>query len=179
MILTWRKAFVCGRFGAAKFVFEIETDSVRVLMLNSSGKLKIMLREVKKTKRIAVGFLIVLSLFVSSVAACVCSHHAEKVETEVSSCHEHSEAAQETASPEKVSELDSNDDCHCIQPAPRVFSKSETIKFEKQTTILLLSQVEIKAISQIVSGASIYFEKTFYLSDSFYNLKSPRAPPSA
>jgi hypothetical protein len=138
-----------------------------------------MLGEIKKSKQIAVGFLIVLSLLVSSVAACVCSHHAEKVETLNSSCHAHSQAKQETASPEKVSRLDSNDDCHCIQPAPRAFSKSETIKFAKQTAVLPVSQVEIKAVSQIISGARVYFEKPFYLSDSFYNQKSPRAPPAA
>lgn len=134
-----------------------------------------MLREIKKSKQIAVGLLIVLSLFVSSVAACVCSHHTEKAETEVSSCHGNSE----TTSVEKVSELDSNDECFCIQPAPRVFSKSEKIKFEKQAAVLPVSHTEIQTISPIAADASVYFEKPFYLSDSFYNLKSPRAPPVA
>lgn len=154
-------------------------DSVAMLRLNSSGKLKIMLREIKKSKQIAVGFLIVLSLFVSAVAACVCSHHAEKAETQISSCHEHSATTQATNSLEKGSQLDSNDECFCVQPAPRVFSKSETIKFEKQAAVSPLSPVEIKTVSQIVADASVYFEKPFYLSDSFYNLKSPRAPPAA
>jgi len=138
-----------------------------------------MFREMKKSKQIAVGLLIVLSLFVSSVSACVCSHHAPKVETEVSSCHGHSETNKKNASGENVSDLNSNDECFCIQPAPRVFSKSETIKFEKQTAVLPFSEIEFKAVSQIVSDANIYFEKPFYLSDSFYNLKSPRAPPAA
>lgn len=138
-----------------------------------------MLRDLKKSKQIAVGLLIVLSLLVSSVAACVCSHHAEKIETEVSSCHGNSETVQETTSVEKVSELDSNDECFCIQPAPRIFSKSETLKIEKPAAILPVSHIEIQTISTIVSDASIYFEKPFYLSDSFYNLKSPRAPPAA
>jgi len=179
MISDSRKTAVSGGFRSAKSVCEIETDPVVMLRLNYQDKLKIMLREIKKSKRLAVGFLIVLSLFVSSVAACVCSHHAEKVETEVSSCHGHSETAQETNSAEKVSKLDSNDECFCIQPAPRVFSKSETIKFEKQMAVLPLSQVEIKTVSQIVSDSGGFFEKPFYLSDSFYNLKSPRAPPAA
>lgn len=133
-----------------------------------------MLRNLKKSKQIAVGLLIVLSLFVSSVSACVCSHHTEKIETKVSSCHGHSETTQE-----RTSELDSNDECFCIQPAPRIFSKSETIKFEKQTAVLPLSDIELKAVSQVVADAGVYFEKPFYLSDSFYNLKSPRAPPAA
>jgi len=179
MILVAHKTNVLCGFGWAKFVFEIEMNSVAMVRLNSSGKLKIMLREIKKSKQITVGFLIVLSLLVSSIAACVCSHHAEKVETKVSSCHDHAEAKQETASPEKVSQFDSNDECNCIQPAPRIFAKSETIKFEKQAAVLPLSPVEIKAVSQIVSDSGVYFEKPFYLSDSFYNLKSPRAPPAA
>jgi len=162
-----------------KFVFEIETDSVVMVRLNCSGKLKIMRREIKKSKQIAVGFLIVLSLFVSSVSACVCSHHTEKAETEVSSCHEHSETAPAANSLENGFQLDSNDECFCAQPAPRVFSKSETIKFEKQAVVLSLSPVEIKAVLQIVADSGVYFEKPFYLSDSFYNLKSPRAPPAA
>ena len=132
----------------------------------------------KKTKQIAGGFLIILSLFVSSVAACVCSHHAEKVEAEVSSCHEHSEPAP-AAPTGQVRQIDSNDDCGCIRPAPRVFSKSETIKIEKQAAVLTFSLAGTKAVLTAVSVENFFFEKPFYLSDSFYNSKSPRAPPAA
>jgi hypothetical protein len=133
----------------------------------------------KKSKQIAVGFLIILSLFVSSVSACVCSHHAEKAATETASCHEHSEKKQEANSSENGKNFDSNDECSCVQPAPGIFSKSETIKIEKQTSALPFSKIEIKTASMVVFEKNIYFEKPFYLSDSFYNLKSPRAPPAA
>ncbi len=122
-------------------------------------------------------FLIVLSLFVSSVAACVCSHHISKTETEVPSCHTHSEAKHKVDSSENVAKLDMDDDCDCLQPAPKAFSKSETIKIEKQTANLPQTRIEIKAVSSIASIETIFFEKSFYLSDSFYNIKSPRAPP--
>lgn len=133
----------------------------------------------QKLERIAIGLLIVLSLFVSSVAACVCSHHTENApKIEVSSCHSHPEAKKEDGSNEEgFASFDANEDCSCLQPTPRVYAKSETIKIEKQTTALSFSGVEFKAISVILISENAYYEKPFYLSDSFYNLKSPRAPP--
>lgn len=133
----------------------------------------------KRSKKIAVGCLIILSLFVSSVAACICSHHTKKAAPEISSCHEHSETKAETDSSEKVQKLGSNDECFCVQPAPKAFSKSETVKIEKQAMVLSVLPTENKAVAIDVSGADFYFEKPFYLSDSFYNIKSPRAPPAA
>ena len=130
----------------------------------------------KRTKQIAVGLFVILSLFVSSVSACVCSHHAEKIETESVSCHEHAEPQPESA--EKGTKLNPSAECGCILPAPRVFSKSETIKIEKQAAALPFSMPEIKLISAVLPAENHYFEKPFYLSDSFYNLKSPRAPPA-
>jgi type III secretory pathway component EscR len=133
----------------------------------------------QRLRQISVSFLIVLSFFVSSTAACACSHHIENVEVEVSSCHEHSETKQNnnTNFDENVQQFCSDDDCCCFQSAPRVFSKSETVKIEKQTAVLPLARVEIKAVATVVSVENTYFEKPFYLSDSFYNIKSPRAPP--
>jgi len=136
-----------------------------------------MMRKIQKSKQIAVGFLIILSLFVSSVAACVCSHHAEKVETQTASCHQHSET--KTASVENVSQINSSQECNCIEPAPRVFAKSETLKIEKQTAALPFSSAEFKTVSTVLPAKEVFFEKPFYLSDSFYNIKSPRAPPAA
>jgi hypothetical protein len=134
----------------------------------------------RRLRQFSGSFLIVLSLFISSVSACVCSHHhTEKVEINTSSCHEHFDHKQnqDATSSETVQTFDSDTECCCIQSAPRVFSKSETIKIEKQTAVLLFSKIEIKAVSPVVSVENIYFERPFYLSDSFYNIKSPRAPP--
>jgi hypothetical protein len=139
-----------------------------------------MKREFKKTKQTAVGFLIVVSLFVSSVAACICSHHTEKVEAQAAaSCHEHAEAKPETNEVEQAAKFASGEECSCASPAPRVFSKSETIKIEKQASAGSFSLLEIKTVATFVSAGNVYFEKPFYLSDSFYNIKSPRAPPAA
>jgi hypothetical protein len=128
--------------------------------------------------QISISFLIVFSFFVSSTAACICSHHIENVEVEVPPCHEHSETKHhETSFNENIQQIDTDEDCCCVQPAPRVFSKSETIKIEKQATVLPLVRIEIKVAATVGAVENTYFEKPFYLSDSFYNIKSPRAPP--
>ncbi len=133
----------------------------------------------KKAKQTAAGFLIIASFFVSAVASCVCSHHAEKTESKAVSCHEHSDAKQETSPVKTALSFDSSDECGCASPAPRAFSKSETIKIEKQAAVSMFSPLEIKTASAAFSIDNVYFEKPFYLSDSFYNIKSPRAPPAA
>lgn len=138
-----------------------------------------------RLKQLGLAFCLLVSLFVSSVSACTCSHHPEKVETETSSCHEHSEAA--NTEPTEHHSSDSNesalsvvpaDECCCIEPAPRVFAKSETVKVEKQSAALPQSSLDKAAlIAEIVLVKSIDFETPFYLTDSFYNLSPGRAPP--
>jgi hypothetical protein len=137
-----------------------------------------------RLKQFGISFLVVLSLFVSSISACACSHHQlEKVEAETPSCHQHSEMAMaenhhQTDSAEIFQTVISEGGCCCIQPAPKVVSKNESFKLNKSVAALLTeSQIEIKPISQIVSVAAIDFVTPFYLSDSFYNLTPSRGPP--
>jgi hypothetical protein len=147
-----------------------------------------------KLKQFAVSLLVVLSLFASSVSACVCDHHSVQNESsdhyqpeiqthhhesgEVSH-HETSEAHHsESAETGEFSFLSSDDECCCIQSAPKVFAKSETVKTEKQVAKILPPQrVETVLIAQIASVKSIEFASPFYLSDSFYNISPGRAPP--
>lgn len=135
----------------------------------------------KKTKQIAFGILVVLSLLASSVSACVCSHHAEKkVETETASCHKRSEKnTTETSQIEKTERLKSHDSCFCLEAAPRVFSKSETVKIEKQAAVLPVLEIRAKTFFAATRFENFFWAEPFYFSDSFYNLKSPRAPPAA
>lgn len=71
-----------------------------------------------------------------------------------------------------------NLNCSCLQPAPKTFSKSELVKIEKQAAKNApIIEVEFEIIAPIAKTAKADFSKPFYLSDSFYNLKSPRAPP--
>ncbi len=132
-----------------------------------------------RIKQLGASFLIVLSFFVSATAVCICSHHPENIEVAAQSCHEYSETMPDDGmqTDENIQQLDADEDCCCVQPAPRVFSKSETIKIEKQAAVLPFTRIEIEAVATIVAVENTYFEKPFYFSDSFYNIKSPRAPP--
>ena len=140
----------------------------------------------RRLQQFAISFLIVLSLFVSSVSACACAHHQEeKAETKISSCHQpetretKTENHHQSDSTETVQTVISEGDCNCVQPAPKVVSKNENFKFEKQTVALLPKlPVEIKVVPHIVSADVIDFEPPFYLSDSFYNISPSRGPPS-
>lgn len=144
-----------------------------------------------RLKQFGISFLIVLSLLVSSISACACTHHhpekaeQEKVETEIVSCHGTSHEAkpenhhQTVETPETVQTSISERECCVIQPAPQAVSKSENFKLEKQQPALLpKSAIEIKAVPQLVSVKTIEFEAPFYLSDSFYNISPSRGPPS-
>ena len=134
-----------------------------------------------KLKQFALALCVVLSLFASSVAACGCSHHQEISETGASSCHQ--DSAQNHSGEMPMSATDSatferTDDCLCVQAAPRVFAKSEVVKIEKQAAAIAPVVSMAAKPTAIVSAVEIvHFIKPFYLSDSFDNLKSPRAPP--
>lgn len=82
-------------------------------------------------------------------------------------------------SPEfSIAAFDTTDECVCIQAAPRVFAKSEIVKIEKQAAAISPNiAISINLTATIVPVEIVEFVKPFYLSDSFYNIKSPRAPP--
>jgi hypothetical protein len=138
----------------------------------------------QRIKQISLSLCFVLSLLVSSVSACVCTHHQE-FESVKTSCHEHPEMQMTEMSPDsddaQISQNNFSEriNCSCFQPAPKVFSNAEIHKVEKQAARnFLVIEFEFEAIPQIAAAAKTDFSKPFYLSDSFYNIKSPRAPPS-
>lgn len=121
--------------------------------------------------------MVVLSLFVSSIAACGCSHHQERAETAAPSCHRHSGEMNQSA--ETSATIDSDENCVCVQSAPRVLAKSGIVKIEKQAAATVSPNVAvlIELTVQVTTVKTSDYSKPFYLSDSFYNIKSPRAPP--
>lgn len=135
----------------------------------------------QRLKQFAASFLVVLSLLVSSVAACSCSHHQEKVETAAPSCHQHSaenQSGEMHQSTETSATFDANDDCVCAQSAPRIFAKSEVVKIQKQAaTVSPYITISVELTARIDAVETSDYSKPFYLCDSFYNIKSPRAPP--
>ncbi len=88
-----------------------------------------MTKAVKRIRRAVIGILAVLSLTVSSVAACACTHHSEPTE-EKPSCHGggHDDAKPDLSRP-RVSET-----CVCIPFANELSVKGESFKLKKQIT---------------------------------------------
>jgi hypothetical protein len=152
-----------------------------------------------RLKQFVASFLVVLSLLVSSVSACTCTHNSPQAETSehcqpeppqhshesnTDSHHSHNESASghqhdEQAKINFASLSFSETECCCISPAPKVFTKSEKVKTEKQASRLLSkTEIEVRLTPQIVSVKTVEFTRPFYLSDSFHNLTPGRAPPS-
>ena len=130
-----------------------------------------------KFNQFVLSLLVVLSLFVSSVAACACSHHLEKSAAEPPSCHEHSATAATEKKSETAQTTVSTTDCVCFQTAPKIIVKTENLKVDKHiAAISAVKPNEIAFIGQTIS-ARIDFSKPLFLSDSFYNLSPGRAPP--
>lgn len=131
-----------------------------------------------KTKQFIVCILVILSLFASSAAACICSHHEEKVDTSVSSCHQHSEHNRtEQKHNSSAESVNSEIECCCFEVVSKINAKPGTIKFEKLVRAASgLEPVKIALVSRI-AAPKISFSKPLYLSDSFYNLAPGRAPP--
>ena len=156
----------------------------------------------RRLKQFAASLFVVLSLLVSSVsAACTCathraieqsehcqpkannhSHQAAQSEHPHAS-HEHSDEVSgehrhaESADTKDFAQALSAAECCCVQPAPQVSAKIETVKIEKQAAILnRISLFEIAFVPEIIRAES-RFVATLYLTDSFYNLSPGRAPP--
>ena len=133
-----------------------------------------------KLKQFVISLLAMLSLFVSAVSACTCSHHQAKQEIETPACHEHSAKIvknHDADTTETTESSISETGCVCFQTAPKVFAKSETVKFKKYAAgIANLALPTIVSATEI-AAVKIDFTKPFYLSDSFYNISPGRAPP--
>lgn len=138
----------------------------------------------EKIKQFSVSILVVLSLFVSSVAACCCAHHQEKQEIETASCH--FQASEPAAEEHQNSEIKNdsqgrqiNIPCECLfESAPKIIAKSENVKVEKQIPVFAAEVEAIRGFIAVRAPAPKCFEfESFRVSDSSYNIKSPRAPP--
>lgn len=134
----------------------------------------------RRLQKFILSFGIILSLCASSLAACLCSHHAPtKTEDHVPSCHkkEKSDDA-ESETENKVSSVSEN--CNCLVKIfqPFVVGKSENVKIQKVLAILpiQIKTENYKFISENET-AKVYFEYHFYNSNYLKNLISPRAPP--
>ena len=134
----------------------------------------------RRLQKFILSFGIVLSLFSSSFAACICSHHAPvKAENHAPSCHKTQESdAAETETENKFSSVSENCNCLVKISQPFVVGKSENVKAEKFLAVLP-AQVKAENYKLISENetAKIHLEFYFYNSNYLKNLISPRAPP--
>ena len=79
-----------------------------------------------------IGLMAVLSLAVSSVASCACTHHRQTSEP-VRSCHSPAPSHAEEQAVDNKPSLAEN--CICVRPAIRLSVKSEGFKFKKHPAV--------------------------------------------
>ena len=127
-----------------------------------------------RIQRYAIGILAVLSLFVSSVSACACSHHAAEVQPE-QSCHStsgHHNKPKTAPTGHHVSES-----CVCILSANKLSVKAEGFKLKKnQTASVAETGVESARFYSAAPANSTTVDQRSY-SSSFYNSAAARGPP--
>lgn len=84
----------------------------------------------RRIQQITIGIVAMLSLSVSSVAACMCSHHKQSAPTETRSCHGRAKQHHETSrtGPEHSS---FSENCTCVPPSNNLSVKSEGFKLKK------------------------------------------------
>jgi len=140
----------------------------------------------RRSSQVLAGILAALSLCVSSVAACACTHHhpaAVQVETEQSSCHgpaHQAGAASRQETPDEADERNGIDSsCECfMQAAPRASIKNENLKVGKQAMARTVTDPETVIVQVGASYVSNgFYSPEIFVSDPYYNLTPGRAPP--
>ena len=88
-----------------------------------------------RIQQLVIGTLAVLSLSVSSVAACMCSHHEPSKQTETRSCHGPAKTHHDKATDQpKHSSFGEN--CNCVPRSANLSVKSEGFKLKKHVAAI-------------------------------------------
>jgi hypothetical protein len=139
-----------------------------------------------RKKQLFVTLLAVLSLFVSAVSACACSHHTDNqsVELAATSCHgaEPGEVKVETEKPPTPTGSFVGQDCACFvrTPVQVIASKAEQKRSKVADTSDDIASVEIVRfeVSAIADVNVPVFDRTSSYHSNPHLLSGPaRAPP--
>lgn len=134
-----------------------------------------------KSKQIFLAVCLLTSLFVGTVSACVCSHHAsepEKLETETPSCHYQAKEKEAQEAEIQADYFESGENCVCAAISQRTATKSEAIKFKKLAAAITPNALfTVVTQEQPIVTSLAFVSKPFFLSDSFYNIAPKRGPP--
>ena len=138
----------------------------------------------RRLQKFILSFGIILSLAASSLAACVCSHHAiAKAQEHAPSCHQTSHKTEQTQAENSETENhfpEIGESCNCFAKVsqPFIVGKSENVKTQKTLAILSV-QTKAETLESVSKNesAKIHFEYHFYNSNYLKKLTPPRAPP--
>lgn len=127
----------------------------------------------RKIRQLTIGLLAMLSLSVSSVASCMCSHHEPGKKAETRLCHGPAKAHHETApdSSEKHSRF--SESCTCVPLSTNLSVKSEGFKLKKHAA----------AAAEVLSLSAVGFyspapESNASTSAHLFQRRSDRPPSS-
>jgi hypothetical protein len=130
--------------------------------------------------QLIVGILFMISLLVSLMSACSCSHHlAAEKPSEKPACHSHSIQTEPENQQSDVG-LGSHilpGECCCMQPAPKALVKSEKINTEKAQMASVPLTTERKFPGITTPARPLIFEQPAFLTESLCRFTSGRAPP--
>lgn len=140
---------------------------------------------IRQTKQILVSLLAVMSLFVSAVSACACSHHSTGETTEAAvSCHgaTHSDEHKTASAEKKPSGANIGVDCNCFVrvPVPAVSAKADSKKLNQSDTPACDDPVRFEIPRpEYIASLTVSFVSSEPSAYSFQpgRLASSRAPP--
>jgi hypothetical protein len=144
-----------------------------------------MVIKIDKLRQAAASFLVILSLFVSSVSACACAHHnhPKQLKAEESSCHREKSHEQAETQDSDDSVSFSGDiaaaSCECVlDTAAKVFAKNEKLKIGKQAALSISNDKSpVLVFTRPLDLSAGFYSPRIFVSDPFYNLMPGRAPP--
>jgi hypothetical protein len=85
----------------------------------------------RRIEQLAIGILAVLSLSVSSVGACMCSHHEPVAQAETRSCHGPAKTQHNKKSSSAERHASFGESCNCVPPSTNLSVKAEGFKLKK------------------------------------------------
>jgi hypothetical protein len=133
----------------------------------------------QRSTRLAAGTLFLVSLLVSTVSACTCSHHQRTNEQPAASCHSpvEEQSAITTQADETVAPRISSGECRCLQPAPKAVVKSEKEQPRVKALCTASCLVETPRPLNIGVVFPTFVDTPVFGSGHFHNLSPGRAPP--
>jgi hypothetical protein len=138
----------------------------------------------RQLQKFILNFGMILSLAASSLAACLCSHHAvAKAKDHTPSCHQTAPKNDQTETVENDSKNQFpvvGESCNCFVKIsqPFIVGKSENVKAQK-TLAILPGQIRAGTFELTSKNETpkMHFEYHFYNSNYLKELTPPRAPP--